>query len=64
VLSSALPDTNFPYLTYNTCGYGQDIDSATLRKSAQIAADIGVEVFVVDLGWARQIGDWREDESL
>ncbi len=55
------PDDNFPYLMFNTWGYGQDINEASLRRAAQIAAQVGVEVFVVDLGWAQQIGEWEED---
>ncbi len=61
VLALPPPDGNFPYLMFNSWGYGQNLDEATLRRAAQIAAQIGVEVFVVDLGWARRIGDWEED---
>jgi alpha-galactosidase len=32
-----------------------------LRLNAQIAATMGIEPFVVDLGWVRELGDWRED---
>lgn len=28
-----------------------------------VAGEIGLEVFVLDLGWARQIGDWRPDPT-
>jgi alpha-galactosidase len=34
-----------------------------LRRTAQVAAGLGVEVFVLDLGWSRKIGDWRADPS-
>jgi alpha-galactosidase len=61
VIASPLPDDNFPYLMYNTWGYQQNIDETTLRRTAEIAASIGVEVFTVDLGWARQIGLWQPD---
>ena len=61
VLAAPLPDDRFPYLMYDTWGYGQNIDEATLRRAAQIAAGIGVELFIVDLGWARQIGEWEPD---
>src|SRR6202030_1418158 len=27
------------------------------------AAATGMELFIVDLGWAREIGDWREDPA-
>src|SRR5258707_9623085 len=32
-----------------------------LRLNADAAANLGMELFVVDLGWARSIGDWYED---
>ena len=34
-----------------------------MRRSADIAAGLGVELFIVDLGWARSIGDWYADPS-
>jgi len=54
-------DPNFPYVMWDSWGYQQNIDDVILRQNAEIAARIGVELFVVDLGWARQIGDWRPD---
>ena len=59
-LATAPPD-GFPYVSWDSYGYGTDIDEQTLRQNALIAASLGVELFVVDLGWAREIGDWRED---
>ena len=61
VLAAAPPDGQFPYLMYDTWGYGQNIDEATLRSAAQIASGLGVELFILDLGWARQIGEWVPD---
>lgn len=61
VLAIPPPDDRFPYLMFDTWGYLQNIDETTLRRAAQIAAQIGVEVFTVDLGWARRIGEWRDD---
>lgn len=40
-----------------------NLDEQMLRRNAEIAARIGVELFVVDLGWARQIGDWHSDRQ-
>ena len=55
------PDRNFPYVMWDSWKYQTGIDEYTLRRNAEIAARIGIEVFVVDLGWARQIGDWHAD---
>ncbi|MBK5294910.1 MAG: alpha-galactosidase [Acidobacteriia bacterium] len=54
-------DPNFPYVMWDSWGYQENFDEAILRRNAEIAAQLGIEVFVVDLGWARQIGDWHPD---
>lgn len=63
VLAKAIPDKNFPYVSWDSWGYESGIDEATLRRNAEVAASIGVELFVVDLGWARGLGDWFADPS-
>jgi hypothetical protein len=64
VLALPLPSaTVFPYVSWDSWGYGQQIDEVTLRQNAETAAALGVELFIVDLGWARSIGDWYEDTS-
>lgn len=57
------PDDNFPYVIWDSWRYQTNIDEDTLRRDAEIAARIGIEVFVLDLGWAKQIGDWHYDPS-
>ncbi len=56
-------DPNFPYVMWDSWGYGQTIHESTLRRNAEIASSLGIEVFTVDLGWARRIGDWRHDPA-
>ncbi len=51
----------FPYVSWDSWGYGTDIDEKRLRANAEVAARLGLELFIVDLGWARMLGDWRED---
>ncbi len=64
VLAAPLPDPRaFPYVSWDSWGYQDQIDERTLRRSADLAAALGVELFVVDLGWARGIGDWYEDRD-
>jgi alpha-galactosidase len=60
VLAPPMP-TNFPYISWDSWGWGPDIHEDSLRREAELAAALGVELFLVDLGWARSIGDWRED---
>jgi alpha-galactosidase len=53
----------FPYVAWDSWAYEDQIDEATLRRNAEIAAAIGVELFLVDLGWARNVGDWYADPT-
>jgi len=61
VLARPMPDNKFPYVIWDSWKYQKDIDEVTLRQNAVLAAQLGVEVFVVDLGWARMIGEWTSD---
>jgi alpha-galactosidase len=60
-LAQPLPDREFPYVMWNSWKYQTGIDEETLRRNALIAARLGAEVFVVDLGWATHIGEWTAD---
>ena len=53
----------FPYVSWDSWAYQEQIDEATLLRNADVAAAMGVELFVVDLGWARSLGDWYADDS-
>jgi alpha-galactosidase len=56
-----MPDERYPWVQYNTWGYGRDIHEAQQLAAIGRCAQMGVEVIVLDLGWAVQIGDWRAD---
>ena len=61
VLAKPMPDPSaFPYVAWDSWSYGTAIDEDTLMRNARVAAGLGVELFIVDLGWARSIGDWYE----
>jgi len=62
-LAQPVPDQNFPYVMWDSWKYSVDIDETRLRRNAEIASRLGIEVFVVDLGWARALGDWRPDPA-
>jgi alpha-galactosidase len=59
-LAAPLPP-GYPWVGWDSWGYGLDLTEQILRENADAAARLGVELFVVDLGWARHIGDWRDD---
>ena len=62
VLAKPPPDPErFPFVGWDSWGYETRIDEETLRRNAEIAARLGIELFVVDLGWARSLGDWYAD---
>ena len=53
------PDDRYPWVQYNSWKYGQEINEAQQLAVIDRCAELGVELVVVDLGWARAIGDWR-----
>ena len=62
VLAFPMPDPDrFPYVMFDTWGYEQRIDENVAMTAAARAAEAGAEVFTLDLGWARSIGDWYPD---
>jgi alpha-galactosidase len=64
VLAKPAPGSGtFPYVSWDSWGYQDRIDEQLLRRNADVAASLGVQVFIVDLGWARGIGDWHADPA-
>ncbi|MEO8367988.1 MAG: alpha-galactosidase [Candidatus Solibacter sp.] len=64
VLAKPAPEAkSFPYVSWDSWGYQDKIDEQTLRRNAEIASKMGVQLFTVDLGWARSIGDWYADAA-
>jgi hypothetical protein len=64
VLAKPAPDSKtFPYVSWDSWAYQDKIDEQTLRRNATIAADLGVQLFIVDLGWASGIGNWHADPA-
>jgi len=54
-----MPDDRYPWVQYNSWKYGQEIDEAQQLTVLERCAELGIEVAILDLGWARTIGDWR-----
>lgn len=57
------PDERYPWVQYNSWGYGQAINEAQQRAALERCAELGIEAAIMDLGWARAIGDWRPDPA-
>ena len=50
-------DERFPFVEFNSWGYGAEIDDASMRRCFTICRKLGIELFVVDFGW--EDPDWR-----
>ena len=56
-----MPDGRYPWAQYNSWAYDQDICEEQQLHAIDRCAELGLELAVLDLGWARKIGDWRPD---
>jgi hypothetical protein len=54
-------DTNYPLVVNNSWGGGMEINQQIARRMIRDSAALGVEMFHVDAGWFRGVGDWRPD---
>ncbi|MFM2310134.1 MAG: hypothetical protein RLY87_2256 [Chloroflexota bacterium] len=59
----AYPDDRYPWVQYNSWKYGQEINEAQQLAVIDRCHDLGIEVVVLDLGWANTIGDWRPNPT-
>lgn len=56
-----VPDDRYPWVQYNSWAYDQDINEEQQLQAIDRCAELGIELVVLDLGWARAIGGWRPD---
>ncbi len=56
--SVEIPDANYPYAQYDSWSYGTNINETSQMEALDVAIRLGLEVFVLDLGWATKIGQW------
>lgn len=56
-----MPDDRYPWVQYNSWAYEQEINEQQQLQAIDRCAELGIELAVLDLGWARAIGDWRPD---
>ena len=57
-------DAVWPYLVVDTWGLGEAIAEADVLRRMGDAAALGAEVFTVDKGWERAVGDWHPNERF
>lgn len=58
------PDAEFPYLIADSWGLHERIDEDYVRRMIDGAAELGVEVFTLDKGWERTVGDWHANDRF
>lgn len=51
-------DPHYPLIVNNSWGGGMQVNESIARRMIQDAADLGFEMFHVDAGWFRGVGDW------
>lgn len=56
-----LADRSYPLLVSNSWGSGIAVDEALAQRMIVDAARLGLEMFHLDAGWFRAVGDWRAD---
>ncbi|HET6804977.1 MAG TPA: alpha-galactosidase [Frateuria sp.] len=54
-------DPAYPLVTNNSWGSAMAIDEAQARRMIDDAARLGFEMFHLDAGWFRAVGDWHAD---
>jgi hypothetical protein len=54
-----LSDPLYPLIVVNSWGSGMAVNDALARKMIVDSAKLGVEMFHLDAGWFRDVGDWH-----
>jgi hypothetical protein len=54
-----LADPSYPLLVNNSWGSGMAVDEALAHRMIEQSAQLGLEMFHLDAGWFRDVGDWR-----
>jgi hypothetical protein len=49
---------NYPLVVNNSWGGGMDVDEEVAKRMIRDAADLGMDMFHIDAGWFRDVGDW------
>jgi Melibiase/Glycosyl hydrolase family 36 C-terminal domain len=62
-LRPAVHDERYPLLVNNSWGSGMAVDEKLAIKMIEDSAELGLELFHIDAGWFRAVGDWRADEK-
>jgi len=56
-----LKDPQYPLLVNNSWGSGMQVDEALALRMIAQSKELGLEMFHIDAGWFRGVGDWYPD---
>ncbi|MGO9274933.1 MAG: glycoside hydrolase family 36 protein [Terriglobia bacterium] len=56
-----LRDPSYPLLVNNSWGSGMEISEVKARRMIEDSSRLGFEMFHLDAGWFRGVGDWRSN---
>ncbi|HZE42979.1 MAG TPA: alpha-galactosidase [Steroidobacteraceae bacterium] len=56
-----LGDPSYPLMVNNSWGSGMAVDEALAHRMITESARLGLEMFHLDAGWFRAVGDWQAD---
>jgi hypothetical protein len=54
-------DPNYPLLVNDSWGSGMQVDEALALRMIANSKDLGLDMFQLDAGWFRTVGDWYPD---
>jgi Melibiase/Glycosyl hydrolase family 36 C-terminal domain len=58
-----LRDPSYPLMVNNSWGSGMAVDEALTHRMIAESAQLGLEMFHLDAGWFRGVGDWQPDPA-
>jgi hypothetical protein len=61
--AQTMRDPSYPLLVSNSWGSGMAVNESLARRMIEDAVALGLEMFHLDAGWFRDVGDWRADPA-
>jgi len=58
-----LADPSYPLLVNNSWGSGMAVDEALAQRMIEESSRLGLEMFHLDAGWFRDVGDWQPNPA-
>jgi hypothetical protein len=60
---TTLRDPTYPLMVNNSWGSGMAVNEALAHRMIEESAQLGLEMFHLDAGWFRGVGDWQPDPA-